>query len=486
MNEVNSKVGRAAKWSLLTEVSAKLITPITNMVLARLLTPEAFGIVATATMIFSFADIFTDAGFQNYIVQHEFKTREDLENSATVAFWSNFILSLFLWGIISVFSSPLADVTGISGLGSVFIVSCISLPLTSISSLQTALYKRKFDFKTLFYVRIVTAVLPLVVTVPIAWITRSFWALIVGTIAGNAVRAIILTVKSEWKPRLFFDVLLLRDMFSFSCWSLAESISIWLTSYIGTFIVGVYLTTYYLGIYKTSMSTVNQITNLITSATSPIMFSALSRLQNDRTEFETFFFKFQRTVALVLVPMGMGIFLYKDIVTGILLGKQWGEAQGFIGIWGLSSSISIVLSYYSSEAFRAIGKPKLSVLGQWLHIIVLVPALIYTAQLNFTSLYVTRSLIRFEGVLVDLILMKIFIGINPIKMIKNVLPSVISAIVMLCLGMFMRSLSPASVWQYAVIFMCVGIYFGVQYIVFPKSREDIVLLVSTVMKKVRK
>ena len=61
---INKKVGNATKWSIFTEIVVKLISPITNMILARILVPEVFGVVATVTMIVSFTDIFTDAGFQ--------------------------------------------------------------------------------------------------------------------------------------------------------------------------------------------------------------------------------------------------------------------------------------------------------------------------------------------------------------------------------------------------------------------------------------
>ena len=77
MSELNSKIVKATKWSTITEIVAKLITPITSMVLARLLTPEAFGVVATLTMVITFAEIFTDAGFQKYLIQHEFRDKKD-------------------------------------------------------------------------------------------------------------------------------------------------------------------------------------------------------------------------------------------------------------------------------------------------------------------------------------------------------------------------------------------------------------------------
>ena len=130
------------------------------------------------------------------------------------------------------------------------------LPVTSFSSIQTALYKREFNFKTLFFVRMVGVSVPIFVTVPLAYFLRSYWALIIGTLVLNIVNAVILTSRSKWKPNLFFDIRKLREMLSFSMWTLLEQISIWLTSYMGTFLVGVYLSTYYVGLYKTSISTV--------------------------------------------------------------------------------------------------------------------------------------------------------------------------------------------------------------------------------------
>ena len=74
---LNNKIVNATKWSALTEMLAKLVAPVSSMVLARLLTPEAFGVVATLNMVIAFAEIFTDAGFQRYLIQHEFADEEE-------------------------------------------------------------------------------------------------------------------------------------------------------------------------------------------------------------------------------------------------------------------------------------------------------------------------------------------------------------------------------------------------------------------------
>ena len=204
MTDLTGKVVSATKWSSITEIAAKLVSPITTMVLARLLTPSDFGVLVTATMVISFSEIFTDAGFQKYIVQHQFKSNKNLYNATTVAFWSNLIISLIIWLIIIIFSEQIAELVGNPGKGMVIAVSCICIPLAAFSSIQMALFKRKFDFKTLFYIRIIGILIPIIVTIPLAILTKSYWALIIGMIALNFSNAVILTIKSEWKPRLFY------------------------------------------------------------------------------------------------------------------------------------------------------------------------------------------------------------------------------------------------------------------------------------------
>jgi PST family polysaccharide transporter len=477
MSELNTKILNAAKWSSVTEIIAKLITPITSIVLARLLTPEAFGVVATLTMVITFAEIFTDAGFQKYLIQHEFTDEVDKEQSTDVAFWSNLIISLVIWLLIGIFADPLAAMVGNPGLGHVLVIACLSIPLGAFSSIQMALYKRDLDFKTLFKVRIVGICIPLLVTVPLAFYLRSYWALVIGTIVTNCANAILLTIYSKWKPRLFYSFVKLKEMFSFSAWSVVEAVSIWLTGYIDVFIIGIYLNEHYLGVYKTSMTVVGQILGLITAATTPILFSSLSRLQDDNNAFQTLFFKFQKLVGLLVIPIGVGIYCYSDFVTKILLGSQWLEASSFIGLWGLTSAVTIVLSHYSSEVYRAKGRPKLSVLAQVLHLIVLWPAVLIAVKYGFEALTVTRSLIRLELILVNLIIMYVVVKVSPWKMFKNVFHSIVASLIMAVAAMFLKDMSVSVLWQIVSIVLCALVYFAV-ILVVPSNLEMLKSLIK--------
>ncbi len=470
MVNLNNQVVNATKWSSLTELAAKLVAPISTMVLARLLTPDAFGVLVTATMIISFAEIFTDAGFQKYLIQHKFDSDEDLYRSTNVAFWSNLVLSLVIWVVIICFSEKIATLVGNDGRGDVIAVSCFCIPLAAFSSIQMALYKRSFDFKTLFWVRIVGVLIPLLVTIPLAYFTRSYWSLIVGMIALNLSNAIILTVKSKWRPNLFYSFRLLKDMFSFTAWSMIEAVAIWMTGYVDIFIVGTMLNQYYLGVYRTSMSTVGQIMGLITAATTPVLFSSLSRLQDNDEELKRMFFSFQKLVGILVIPLGVGIYLFRDLITEILLGNQWTEASHFIGLWGLTSSITIVLAHYCSEMFRAKGKPRLSVFAQVLHMAFLVPAVLWAVDKGFDTLCNTRALVRLTLVVINAVLLYKIVRISIRQTISNIMPSLISILPMIVICLILQQICTSMIAQLIYIVVSVSVYCGV-LILFPKERN---------------
>lgn len=477
-DELTKKASSATKWSLVTEAAVKLISPLTQVALAHILTPEAFGVVATVTMVTSFADMLSDAGFQKYLIQHEFRDEKALSRGANVAFVTNLTLSLLLWALIAVFNEPLAAMVGNEGLGVALVAACASLPLTALSSIQLALFHRRFAFKELFVVRMAVALVPLFVTVPLALLGFGFWSLVIGTIAGNLVNAVVLTVKSDWKPFLFYSLAELKEMFSFSAWTLLEQFSIWLTSWMGTFIVGSLLTSYYLGLYKTSISMVNTAMGIITSATTPVLFAELSRRQDDAEAFESAFFRMQRKVGLFVVPLGCGIFLYRDFATELILGPQWGEASLMFGLWALSSAVVIPIGYYASEVFRAKGRPKLSFASQLAYLVVMVPVTYYAATLDFESFALVSSLIRLAAIAIDMAILRAFIEFPVGRMLRGLAPIFLCSLAMLGMGTLLDNLG---VPDLAGIAACVVAY-ALCCEVFPTTRAELNGMLSRFIK----
>jgi PST family polysaccharide transporter len=482
MSEINSKIFLATKWSAFTELLSKLVTPISCMVLARVLTPSAFGVITTLNMVITFAEVFTDAGFQRYLIQKEFSSIKERNNETTVAFWSNFILSLVIWAIIILFKDPLAELVGSPNLGAPLAIACVAIPLASFSSIQLSLFKKDFDFKTLFYVRIVSICIPLVITIPLALIYRSFWALLIGNIAKCLADAIILTLKSSWRPTFYFNFTTLKNMASYCLWSLTDSVLIWMTGYVDIFFIGVQLNAYYLGLYKTSITTIGQITSIITAIVVPVLEPTFATLKNDLLQLKQTLFKMQKYLGVLLLPLGAGIFVYSDLVTNILLGDQWLEASEFIGLWAIIEVITILICRFISNIFPSIGRPKVSVICQLLYLAILIPGVYISVRHRFEALYYTRALIRIVFCIVYLFAGYFVIKLSATKMIFNILPEICASIAMSIIGSLLRPLSDSIIWQITSIFICALFYFACIYLL-PNERIYLANIVRRVTKR---
>ncbi|HAT4283860.1 TPA: lipopolysaccharide biosynthesis protein [Clostridium perfringens] len=466
------KAINATKWSTITEGIAKIVVPITNMILARIVTPKAFGVVATVTMIISFVDMLSEAGFQKYLIQNNFKSEKEKYDTANVAFWSNFFISVVLLILIIIFRNGIANLVGNPGLGHVIAIASIQLIITSFSSIQIALFKRDLNFKNLFIARMFAICVPFLVTIPLALNGFEYWSMIIGSIIIQISTSIILTIRSKWKPKIFFEFDILKKMFSFGSWSLIESISVWLSVWIDVLIIGSAFNDYYLGLYKTTTSMVSTVLMLITSIILPVFFSVLSRLQHDEKGFNKIFYKTQKMIAIFVLPLGTGIFLYSKLATQLLLGSQWIMASEIVGITSLTISLKIVLGDICSEVYRAKGQPKLSFKVQILHLILLIPTCIISSKYGFWVFVYARALIRLQFIVVHLIVVDKKFGISIKNIIKNIKSVVISTIIMSCVVILLKEIDNNLIWQIISIIVASFIYFIILYS-FKSIKEDI-------------
>ena len=482
---MDTKVVAAAKWSLITEVLAKLITPVTNIILAHILAPTAFGILATIMMVISFAEMLADAGFQKFLVQYEFESEDEKQKNVSVAFISNIVLAIVLWLIIIIWRDELAILVGNEGLGFPLAIMGAMLPLGAFSSIQMAMYRRSFNFKFLLSIRMITIITPLFISIPMALAGFDYWSLIAGLLAAHLFTAIALCVQQEKLISIYFSSTVFRKMFSFSAWSLAEAFSIWLTAWVDTFIISHFLDAYYLGLYKMPTAIVTTVMAIATSSMAPVLFSALSRHQHNQVEFEKTFLTFQRYMALFLVPLGVGMFVYQDFIVEILLGPQWKLAGIVLGSWALSSSLVTAISYLISEAFRAKGMPNISFLAQMAHLFVLIPVIYVCVQYDFTTFVYARSIVRVQMIAVLLYLLAIYVGMNAWLVIRNIKSYIIASAVVGTGSYVLLHLHNSMIWTIFCICISLILYLVVLYL-FPTERIILTKIWESVLLRLKR
>lgn len=477
------KTKRAFKWSSITEIVSRIIRPITNMILARILLPEAFGVLASIMMIIAFAEVFVESGFQKFLIQYEFKDDKEEYQYLSVAFWANLCFSLIVWVVIIIFRNQLAVLVGSPEIGIPVAVTGMVVPLYGIVGIQNCRLRKTLEFKKLFWVRLCSALVPLVVTLPCALAGLDYWSLIIGNIAGAFVRMGILYFIDRFKPSFTFDFKKLFHMLQFGIWTLLDGLAVWATSWLDTLLISRNLSDYYLGLYKNSTATIAQFITIVTASVTPVLFASLSRI-DDKKEFNSFFLKVQHTLALFLIPMGFGLWFYRDLAVAVLFGKEWTEAGDIVGIMSLTITIRTVLVSFYSDAFRAKGKFQIPLILQVLDIAAIVPVCIISLNQGFWTLVYARAFVRFDLIIPEAIIVFIICGITPKDTIKALLHPIIATGAMSVSILLIKNLFTGMIWQFTTIILVMAVYFVVLFS-FKEDRERYLYPVISKIKSIK-
>ena len=297
--------------------------------------------------------------------------------------------------------------------------------------------------------------------------------MIIGNIAGVTLRVIVLSLMKTFKPKFFFSFQYLNKMLGYTIWTLLNGLFVWLVAWLDTFLIGRYLNDYHLGIYKNSISMITTIFGIITASITPVLFSTLSKLQKNDVEFKKFYLGIQKAIACLIIPMGLGLFMYREFATYILFGEKWGDAVDVIGINALTMVFRTLFVSLNGDVFRSKGCFKTPLFIEIIDIIVTLPVCVYVLNNNDFMTYVyVKALLRLVPIIPEFIMLKLKCKIDFSSIFKNVYKYFVSSAVMgLFIAMF-KMVDTSFFWNVISIIFCVFIYFGTLMCI-PKERHFI-------------
>lgn len=465
---MESVIFNSIKWSTLSELGVKLITPLSTMIMARILAPEAFGVLAVCTLITTFSEIIADAGFGKYIVQADFRDNAHLSNSIDVAFWSHFTVATIMCAIISLTSDSLAIKLGVPGHGTVISVASTQLLLMSLVSSQLAILRRRLEFRKIFVSRVVSTLSNVFTTIPLAFIMRSYWALVIGVLAGHIVNSIALIILTKWRPRVFFSIDLFKEMFSFSFWSMMEGLSHWFIFNFDIFLVSSFFSVYYIGLYKNCSQILLSFFGIVTASMSPVLLSVFSRIKED-PEYDKLYFTLTKLFMWLIWPISIGIFYTRDFVTMVLFGEQWMEGAGIVGTWALMMGLSLFLYSFPAEIFKSKGIPKGLFLYQVAFLSLLVPACVWAANNSFWTFVYTRTAAIVFQIPLFVAFTKRYFGWTfglYFHEIKSILPPTLILIIFV---LIIDPISFSHIWTRPVVYVAIMLLYALYGMFFLKA-----------------
>lgn len=463
----DQKVARAAKWSVFSEILAKVISPITTITLARLLSQEVFGIVASLTAITSMADLLADAGFNAYIVQHQFESEKEKKATYNICFWTNIIIASTLFLIIILNRDFFSRLVGAEGYGNVLIVASFVIPLVSVSSIEMAIMKKELNFKSLGIIKIISKIIPFIITIPLALFGFDYWSLVIGSLAGELVGMLLCLYFGGFIPSFTYQTGFFRRIFSFSSWAYLESILEWLIANISVLVLATLYGMAALGVFKVAVNLVTQITSSVYALYANVYKSAIAKEQFEPERFKKMFLTFQKFASIFSLPLGVGVFLYRDLATRLLLGDGWNEASIIIGLYCLTCTMSISFGNFYSDAIRAKGFPKLLVIVDVVYLCLILALLGSAKLIEFGAFCVFFSLLKLVQPLLQVMLGRRICAVGVREVLKNSMPQ-IGGVMLMLLGYFVLELTTiTNLCPIVSIAICTVIYLVTLYVFSP-------------------
>lgn len=339
-------------WSAVQNWGSQAGSLIVFVVLARLLQPEAFGLIALSNVFINFMQILPDQGFTPALIQRLELEQEHLDT----AFWSQLIGSIILVVITLITAGLIADIFKQPELKLLLPVLSIVLIFHALFSVQKAILKRQFNFQSLAARSIIGIVVSGVVGIVMALNGLGVWSLVGQQITFELVGIIVLWKVSDWQPSFKFSIQHFWQLYHFSIHLLAFHLLSFLSSRTDNLLVGYYFGGRILGYYAIAHRILQVMFQLIAITSYEVALPTFSRLQTDFERFRQVFYQASQFTGLIVVPVFLGLAVLTPELLVILFGKQWEPSIPILQVLTFTGMIASLLSLNES-VLTALGKP---------------------------------------------------------------------------------------------------------------------------------
>lgn len=316
-------------WSGVRKVALNGIEFILGVILARLLTPGEFGMIATIMIIISISEVFVNSGFRQAIIRKPHVTQEDY----STAFFFNFavgilfsIIIFFSAGWFSVFfkNTELKPIIQVLGAG---------LILNSVAFTQDAQLSRRIDFKLLTKVSVTASLSSGIIAVIMAFAGFGVWSLVAKFLLRLAISSSLLFIWNKWKPSWVFSKSSFRELFGFGSKLLASGLVVKLFQNLNYFVIAKFFSAAELGFYTRAELFKNWLSGNVASTITEVGFPTLAKVQDDPVRMKHVFREMFRSTGFVIIILMAGLFATSDAMVIALLGDQWRPSIEFLQLF---------------------------------------------------------------------------------------------------------------------------------------------------------
>lgn len=424
---IQRKLTVAYFWNLFGKWGVRFIGIGSTLILARLLDPSAFGLVALATICIGFFETLTDIGINRYLISQTELDEKAMDTSWTIAL----MLKILLIVVLVLLSDFLADFMNAPEISLIIIVVACSGIFSALTNIGLVRFEKALDYKRISTLLLTAKVISTCVTLGLAFYFKNYWALVAGGICNTLVYCIGSYFVSSYRPK--FNFAIAKGQLSFSTKIMARAVLGYTRNKLDIFLVGKLFDNSAVGKYNIGQEfAILPLTEVITPA-STAMFPALAQYRDRKAELFDKTYKYFALVYGFVLPCIVGIWFIAPQFCTVILGPKWSDTAPLMSALAVLM-LPFPLTAITNNLFDYLNKTQLSLFSDCVGILLLLTAFLTLSFDYVADFALVRAIIAIIAFLAILIFARLTIGLSLLKMTSVlIVPLISSAIMWSCL-----------------------------------------------------
>lgn len=342
VEEIDNKIAKGAAWMVSFKMIDRGLGLISTIILARLLVPEDFGLVAMAMILIGALQLLIAFSFDVPLIQNPNAGREQFDTAWTL----NVLFASICGAVLALLAGTAAQFYAEARLELVIYLLALGFAMQGFSNIGPVIFRREMRFDREFKFLLGKRIASLVVTIPLAFWLRNYWALVIGQLTGTLVSVVLSYYVSDYRPR--FSLKAKVELFHSSKWLVMNNILQFLNGRAAELVIGRFGGAGTLGVYTIASEISTLPTTELVAPINRAAFPGYARVSQDKEALRNSFLNVISMIALFALPAGIGISLVADFLVPSVLGAKWVHAIPLIqilAIFGVIQALQTNISY---------------------------------------------------------------------------------------------------------------------------------------------
>jgi O-antigen/teichoic acid export membrane protein len=455
-NNYTKEAVRGVFWTYSSYYLGKLLVFISTVILARLLTKSDFGVVSFALLLIGFLDTINGAGISSALIYYQ-----DDEKAAHTAFWIDLGLGIFVMAAAWVFAPIAGRYFDDPRIVDFIRAFSVVFPISSLEDLPKVLLTRNLSFNVQIIPDTLQALMKGLISIALALAGFGAWSLAIGHIIGALVSMIAYWMIIPWRPKFEFATKWVRSIVSYGGGIVATNLLSYILVNIDYLFVGYFLGAIALGVYTIAFKIPDLLIVQFCSLVGKVIFPVYAKMKQDADSLKKAFLKTMNYVAIITVPIGLGLMLIAKPFVLAIFTEKWIDAVPVMRAISLYA-LFLSLAYNASHAYKAQGAISVLTSVSIFRALILLPGLWWASAKvgSIEAVGWAHAVIAFIGGCINLVVAGRVMNTSIREIVASLRPSIIAGCFMSAVVWAMLAITSSySPWFQLIISIASGILF---------------------------